>query len=118
VYANKGEEKRLVMPDKIKPFKKKCLYELKGFLVFDESEKQKLKSELTAYMRSGKNSWIKIFNTRKELEYKTECKLKENTSVLDEKHYKKACGGYEVNFEDQFLHKYLYKGLIYKLIAR
>jgi hypothetical protein len=126
IYANKNEEKRLVMPDRLRPFSKKCLYELKGFIVFDEKDKEKTKIEYTAYFRKEKNNWIKIFNTRKEMEHKTALRMKQNdfsTAVDLNSHLVVADNlkdgeGFPVRFEEQFLHKYLYKALIYKLIVK
>jgi hypothetical protein len=129
IYAHKSEEKRLVMPDRIKPFKKKCLYELKGFVVFEEKDKDKLNNDLTTYFRKDKGTWIKLFNSLKELEYISELQqegnldndiacLKQSKDKVNDVLYGKEAGGFAVKYEDQYLHKYLYKALIYKLIAK
>lgn len=97
-------------------------------MVFDEKDRNKTSNELTVYFRKDRATWIKMFNSRKEIEYITELKMKSDnvlgaSDVLDpnkinEISHKKVCNGFPVNFEDQYLHKYLYKGLIYKLIAK
>lgn len=61
-----------------------------------------------------------------EIEYHTESQMRNESSILqgnyEEKkrdiESKKKQGGFPVRFEDQYLHKYLYKGLIYKLIVK
>ena len=126
MYASKGEEKRIVMPDRIKPFRDRSLYELKGFVVYEEKDKARITNELVAYLRKDKSTWVKIFNSRKENEYMTELQMKSGYShVLEDESGDplnpsnlKVCGGFKVNYEDQFLTKYLYKALIYKLIGK
>jgi len=130
VFSEQGDEKRVVMPDRIRPLDKKCLYELKGFIVCDEKDINKPQSELTSYFRKDKNNWVKIFNSRKEIEFITEMKMKmkpnqnmirsneELNAQLEKVANSKTCGGFPVRFEEQYLHRYVYKALIYKLIGK
>ena len=123
IYNKKGNEKRIVMPDRIKPFKRKCLYELKGFMVVDEKNRSKITNEITSYLRKDKDVWVKIMNTRKEIEHITDLQLKNpnaiaSTETIEKFSKEKVNSGFIVNYEEQYLHKYLYKALIYKLIVK
>ena len=92
-------------------------------MVVDEKNRSKLTNEVTSYLRKEKNSWIKIMNTRKEIEHITDLQLRNPDHIasnesLERFAKQKVNGGFVVNYEEQFLHRYLYKALIYKLIVK
>ncbi|CAI2362016.1 unnamed protein product [Moneuplotes crassus] len=125
-FAKKGQERRIVMEHKIKPFKRNGLYELTGFFVFDEDEGSKKSHELVSYFRTPESEWVKILNSKMEFDHYSRINAKEISSAesltFDQKKRKieqqKVSGGFPVKFEEQYRHNYLYKGLIYKLISQ